>query len=91
MRFLRWLLAVLTLGRIVRRRAKPESDEERIVPKGSPDRGAENLVLVLFLLTGVFAVGFVFVYGWFSASAMPNELLGISLGERSSAWAPLCC
>lgn len=80
MRFLRWLLAVLTLGRIVRRRAKPESDEERIVPKGSPDRGAENLVLVLFLLTGVFAVGFVFVYGWFSASAMPNELLGISLG-----------
>jgi ubiquinol-cytochrome c reductase iron-sulfur subunit len=79
MRFLRWLIALLTLGRVARRRAQDESDEQRIVPKGSPERGAENLVLVLLLLTTIFAAGFLFVYAWFNAPTMPNELLGISL------------
>ena len=80
MRLLRWLLAVLSLGRIARRRASAKSDEERIVPKGSPERGAENLVLVLLLLTTLFAAGFLFVYAWWSAPTMPNELLGICMG-----------
>ncbi|MBV9166387.1 MAG: ubiquinol-cytochrome c reductase iron-sulfur subunit [Solirubrobacterales bacterium] len=80
MRALRWLLAVLTLGRLARRRAQPESEKERIVPKGTPERGAENLVLLFFMLTMIFAAGFLFVYAYFNASSMPNELLGICIG-----------
>ncbi len=78
MRLLRWLIALLTLGRVARRRAWAESDEDRIVPAGPPERGAENLVLLFFFLTIVFAAGFLFVYGWFAAPVMPNELLGIA-------------
>jgi ubiquinol-cytochrome c reductase iron-sulfur subunit len=77
-RLLRWLIAVLSLGRFARRRAKAESEEDRIVPAGPPERGAENLVLLFFLLTIVFAAGFLFIYGWFAAPVMPNELLGIA-------------
>jgi ubiquinol-cytochrome c reductase iron-sulfur subunit len=80
MRPLRWLLAVLSLGRLARRRVHTESDEERIVPKGTPQRGAENLVLLLLFLTTIFAAGFLFVYAWWAAPSMPNELLGICLG-----------
>ncbi len=80
MRLLRWLLVVLSLGRLGRRRTQAQADEQRIVPKGSPDRGAENLVLVLLALAILFAAGFLFVYGWFAAPSMPNELLGIALG-----------
>jgi ubiquinol-cytochrome c reductase iron-sulfur subunit len=80
MRALRWLLAVLTLGRLARRRTRQESDEERIVPKGSPERGAENLVLLLFVATMIFAGGFLFIYAYFNAPTMPNELLGVSFG-----------
>jgi ubiquinol-cytochrome c reductase iron-sulfur subunit len=80
MRALRWLLALLSLGRRARRRAQAESDEQRIVPKGSPERGAENLVLLFFVLTMVFAGGFLFVYAYYSAPTMPNELLGVCLG-----------
>ncbi len=79
MTFLRWLLALLTLGRRGHRRAQAQSDENRIVPKGSPERSAENVVLVLLLLTTIFAIGFIFVYAWFSATSMPNELLGVSI------------
>ena len=79
MRPLRWLIAVLTLGRLARRRAKPEPDEERIVPEGPPERGAENLTVFLLLLTVLFAAGFLFVYAWWSAPSMPNELLGLCL------------
>jgi ubiquinol-cytochrome c reductase iron-sulfur subunit len=77
---LRSLLAFLSLGRLVRRRAHAESDEQRIVPKGSPERGAENLVVLLFLLTMLFAGGFLFVYAYYNAPSMPNELLGACLG-----------
>jgi ubiquinol-cytochrome c reductase iron-sulfur subunit len=80
MRALRWLLALLSLGRHARRRAAAESEEERIVPKGSPERGAENLVLLFFLLTMIFAGGFLFVYAYFNAPTMPNELLGLCIG-----------
>jgi ubiquinol-cytochrome c reductase iron-sulfur subunit len=80
MRLLRWLIALLSLARWRRRRAQPQSDEHRIVPAGPPERGAENIVIGLFLLAIVFAVGFLFVYGWFGAPSMPNELLGICMG-----------
>jgi ubiquinol-cytochrome c reductase iron-sulfur subunit len=80
MRALRWLLTLLSLGRLARRRKREESDEERIVPRGSPERGAENLVLLLFVLTMVFAGGFLFIYAYYNAPTMPNELLGICIG-----------
>jgi ubiquinol-cytochrome c reductase iron-sulfur subunit len=79
MRPVRGLLAVLSLGRFARQRAKAQSDKDRIVPKGSPERGAENLVLLLLLLTTIFAAGFLFVYAWYAAPTMPNELLGICI------------
>jgi ubiquinol-cytochrome c reductase iron-sulfur subunit len=79
MRALRWLLALLSLGRLARRRKREDSDEERIVPRGSPERGAENLVLLLFVLTMVFAGGFLFIYAYFNAPTMPNELLGVCI------------
>jgi ubiquinol-cytochrome c reductase iron-sulfur subunit len=79
MKALRWLLTLLTLGRVARRRRREQSDEERIVPKGSPERGAENLVLVLFLATMIFAAGFLFVYAYYNAPTMPNELLGLCI------------
>ena len=50
MRALRWLLTLLSLRRIARRRGESSSEEERIVPKGSPERAAENVVLLLFAL-----------------------------------------
>jgi ubiquinol-cytochrome c reductase iron-sulfur subunit len=80
MKSLRWLLALLSLGRFARRKAKAQSDEHRIVPKGSPQRGAENLVLLFFLLTMAFSGGFLFVYGYYSSPRMPNALLGLCLG-----------
>ncbi len=79
MRALRWLLTLLSLRRIARRRGGSAS-EERIVPKGSPERAAENVVLVLFALAVLFAIGFIVVYAEYSASDMPNELLGITIG-----------
>jgi ubiquinol-cytochrome c reductase iron-sulfur subunit len=81
---LRWLLAALA-WLFGRRRAKPtkaEHDEsgERIVPAGAPDRGAENLVLVLLGIATLFAVGFIVTYAEFGPLQLPNELLGICLG-----------
>jgi ubiquinol-cytochrome c reductase iron-sulfur subunit len=43
-------------------------------------RGAEFIVVALLLIATVCAIGFIFVYGFFSPGAMPNELLGISIG-----------
>ncbi len=80
MRPLRWLIALLSMARSRHRRARAESDEDRIVPAGPPERGAENLVLLCFLLTIVFVAGFLFIYGWFAAPIMPNTLLGVCLG-----------
>jgi ubiquinol-cytochrome c reductase iron-sulfur subunit len=75
----RWLIAlvVLLLGR---GRRKPLVGEEgRLVPPGSPDRGAENLVLLLLGAATLCAVGFVVVYVW---DAIPNQtqFLGLALG-----------
>ena len=62
-----------------RQNAQDES-AERIVPVGAPDRGAENLVLVLLGIAVLFAVGFIVTYAEFSPVKLPNELLGICLG-----------
>jgi ubiquinol-cytochrome c reductase iron-sulfur subunit len=79
----RWFVALATLlfGWIVRRRReKKEEDGERIVAAGPPERGAENVVLVLLGIAILFAIGFIVVYAVFSPAAIPNELLGICLG-----------
>ena len=82
MRAWRWLVALLTLlfGRVVRRRSHGGDDDERIVPEGSPQRRAENLVLVLLAIAVLFAAGFIVTYAAFGVSKLPNELLGITLG-----------
>ncbi len=81
MRVWRWLVAFVTLlvGRRLRRKAKKE-EQERIVPEGTPERRAENLVLVLLGVATLFALGFIVTYAEFSPAGLPNELLGICLG-----------
>jgi ubiquinol-cytochrome c reductase iron-sulfur subunit len=78
----RWLIALFTLlfGRVLRRYSPPEGDGERIVPAGPPERGAENLVLVLLGISALWAVGFVVTYAEFSPRNLPTELLGVCLG-----------
>jgi ubiquinol-cytochrome c reductase iron-sulfur subunit len=80
MRLWRWVVAFLTLliGRLLRK--GDEEKRERIVAEGSPQRRAENVVLVLLGIASAFAVGFIVTYSEFSASRLPNELLGICLG-----------
>ena len=75
----RWVIAllVLVLGRF-RRRPRLDS-EARIVPAGTPDRRAENVVLLLFACATLCAAASLFVYAW---DAIPNQtqFLGLALG-----------
>ena len=85
MKLWRWLVAIVTLmfGRLLRRRPRAggEADDgERIVPAGTPERRAENVVLALLGLAVLWALGFVVTYAEWSPSQLPNELLGICLG-----------
>lgn len=83
MRLWRWAVAFLTLlfGRLWRRRSsEPAEQPERIVAAGTPERRAENLVLVLLGIAILFALGFIVTYAAFSPAGLPNELLGICLG-----------
>jgi ubiquinol-cytochrome c reductase iron-sulfur subunit len=82
MRPWRWLVALLTLlfGRVVRRRSGDGESDDRIVPEGTPERHAENLVLVLLAIAVLFAAGFIVTYAAFGVSKLPNELLGVTLG-----------
>jgi ubiquinol-cytochrome c reductase iron-sulfur subunit len=82
MRPWRWLVALLTLlfGRVLRRRSGDGENDDRIVPEGTPERRAENLVFVLLAIAVLFAVGFIVTYAAFGVSKLPNELLGITLG-----------
>jgi ubiquinol-cytochrome c reductase iron-sulfur subunit len=84
-----WLFALI-VGRLLRRGAPETSPESpgRIVEEGTPQRRAENLVLVLLGLAVVFALGFIVVYAEFSPHGMSNSLLGISLGG-SLVWIAL--
>ena len=82
MKLWQWLFALI-FGRLPRRHPPPEDPSEkpgRIVPVGSPQRRAENLVLFFLGLAVVFALGFIVVYGQFSPHDMSNSLLGIALG-----------
>ena len=82
MKLWQWLF-VLIFGRLLRRRPPSERSTEmptRIVPAGTPERSAENVVLVLLGLGALFALGFVVTYGAFSSAGMSNALLGICLG-----------
>jgi ubiquinol-cytochrome c reductase iron-sulfur subunit len=79
----RWITALVAwvLGR---RRGKTSSapagvEEAPIVPPGAPDRGAENVVLLLLVIATLFAIGFIVTYAEFSPIHLPNELLGICL------------
>jgi len=78
----RWLTALFTLlfGWLWRRREEKDEDEERIVPKGSPERRAETVVVILLAIASLFAIGFVVTYAEFGTQRLPNELLGICLG-----------
>jgi ubiquinol-cytochrome c reductase iron-sulfur subunit len=68
---------VLLAGR--RRPRDPGVDGERIVPDGSPDSGAELLVLALLAAATVCGIGFVAVY---AIDRIPDQTqyLGLSLG-----------
>jgi len=57
----------------------------RIVPRGAPDRAAENVVVALLVLAALFAGGFVVTYACFSPSEMPNWLLGACLAGALAA------
>jgi ubiquinol-cytochrome c reductase iron-sulfur subunit len=75
-------LVTLVIGRRLKRSHRTEDEDEdgqRIVAEGSPERGAENLVLVLLAIASLFALGFVVTYAMFGAARLPNELLGICL------------
>ena len=80
MKLWRWFVALLTLllGRLMRRHAK-EEEGERIVPAGTPERRAENVVLLLLALAVLWAAGFIVTYAEWSPTQLPNELLGICL------------
>ncbi len=86
MRIWQWLLAgVAALFTRRRRHGGPEEDGAgesgvQVVTPGSPERHAENVVLALLGLAALLALGFIVVYGEFSPSDMPNELLGLCLG-----------
>jgi len=96
MKLRQWIFAALAamLGRLRRGGGgtvrDPDPDvrlgpRERIVPSGSPNRGAENLVLAFLALSVCAAIGFIFVYAWFKAGQIPNALLGICLGVAAAS------
>jgi ubiquinol-cytochrome c reductase iron-sulfur subunit len=83
--FWRWPVAVATLllGRRTRRQlgaGRAAEEASRIVPAGTPERRAENVVLVLLGMAILWAIGFVVVYAQWSPLKLPNELLGLCLG-----------
>jgi ubiquinol-cytochrome c reductase iron-sulfur subunit len=84
MRLWRWLLAlvVLLFGRRARAHQTQAEEEqnERIVAAGSPERGAEIVVVMLLAIASLFAIGFIVTYAVFSPHRLPNALLGICLG-----------
>ena len=87
MRLRQWLMTLVAVivGRLLRRRSGASTgdgggDGERIVPSGSPERRAENAVLVLLGLAVLAAAGFIVVYAIYPRAEQPNELLGLSLG-----------
>jgi ubiquinol-cytochrome c reductase iron-sulfur subunit len=85
----RWLIAllVLLLGRLRRRPRLPR--EQRIVEPGPPDRGAENLVLLLFGCAALCGIAFPVVY---AIDSIPHQtqFLGLALGLALAFIAAAC-
>lgn len=82
MRPRRWLLALGTLlfGRVFRRSQGDDGeDRPQSESKRTPERRAENLVLVLLALAVLWAAGFILTYAEWAPGHVPNELLGICL------------
>jgi ubiquinol-cytochrome c reductase iron-sulfur subunit len=77
-RLLDWLIAfvVLLFGR---RRRKAPAAEQRIVPPASPDRHAENVLLLLFGASAICAGGFIAVVA-LDRIGNQTPYLGLSLG-----------
>ena len=81
----RWVMALVALlgGRRARKQhdsGDEEGDHHRFVEKGTPERRAENLVLVLLGIATLFALGFIVTYAEWNPKSVPNELLGVCLG-----------
>jgi len=88
-----WLVALFALLTRRRRSAGDSSasgdsasgdgasgQNQRIVPAGTPERRAENIVLILLGIATLFAVGFIVTYAEFSPAGLPDQLLGLCLG-----------
>ena len=75
-----WLIAaaVLALGRGAPR--APHEPKPRLVASGEPDRRAENIVLVLFLLATVAAAAFIVVYA-LDRLTHQTQWLGLAIGS----------
>ncbi len=93
MRPWQWLVALFALLNRRRRGAGNSSasgdsasgdgasgQNQRIVPAGTPERRAENIVLILLGIATLFAVGFIVTYAEFSPAGLPDQLLGLCLG-----------
>ena len=83
-----WLIAaaVLVLGRGDPPAREPE---ERIVAAGEPDRRAENVVLLLFLLATLAGAAFIVVYALDRLSDQ-TQWLGLSIGAAFALLALAC-
>jgi ubiquinol-cytochrome c reductase iron-sulfur subunit len=83
-----WLIAaaVLVLGHGEREAREPE---ERIVAAGEPDRRAENVVLLLFLLATLAGAAFIVVYALDRLSHQ-TQWLGLSIGAAFALLALAC-
>jgi ubiquinol-cytochrome c reductase iron-sulfur subunit len=77
-------LAVVVLDRHKRnghagRPSLPDGGRERVIPDGPPSPGSELVVLALFGLSAVCAVGFIAVYAY-DGIPRQTQFLGLSLG-----------
>jgi ubiquinol-cytochrome c reductase iron-sulfur subunit len=83
-----WLVAAAVLA-FGRGRPKAREPESRIVPAGTPERNAENLVLTLLGLATIAAAAFIVVYA-IDSLAHSTQLLGVALGGAFALLALTC-
>ena len=85
-RLRRWLVAfgALLFGWLLRRKPDDERERDPIVAEGSPERGAENLVLVLLGIAILFAAGFIVTYAVYGVGRLPNELQFLDPGASEA-------
>ena len=83
-----WLVAAAVLA-VGKRTPKPKREEPRIVEAGPPERGAENLLLVLLFLATLAAAAFVVVYALDRLSHQ-TQWLGVAIGGAFALLAAAC-